>query len=113
MIESAATPNRASRSNYATTTNFRSSQSQNKAFSGKASAAAPQMVKFTMRGRKITVGECKFVFERVWGVTCDHQHKENEEHDHGNVQGIKTKHEVMLTDLFHIINYSGILLNKA
>jgi len=27
---------------------------------------------FNVRGRHITVGECEFVFKRVWNVTCDH-----------------------------------------
>ena len=80
----------------------------------KPPASAPQMQKFTVRGRKICVAECKFVFDRVWGTTCDHQHKENEEHGHEHHSGgVKSKHEVMLTDFFHIIHYSGILLNKA
>ena len=49
----------------------------------------------------------------MWNVTCsgDHEHNDEEEHDH--VHGEKSQKEVMLTDLFHIVHYCGILLNKA
>jgi hypothetical protein len=65
---------------------------------------------YNVRGRKICLEECGFVFSRVWGVTCSHQHEENEEVDH--IHPIHNVNEVMITDLFHIIHHVGILLNK-
>lgn len=65
---------------------------------------------FQARGRQISVGECKFVFERIWNVTCDHEMEGVHDGDH--VHGQRSKLEVMLSDLFHVVEHSGILLNK-
>ena len=48
-------------------------------------------------------------------MTCTHKHGEGEHHheDDDHVHGEHSQTEVMLTDLFHIIHYCGILLNKS
>lgn len=71
----------------------------------------PQMVEFKARGRRISVAECKFVFSKVWKTTCKHQHKETDGEGH-HPHGVKSPHEILLTDLFHIVDYSSFLLNK-
>jgi len=67
-----------------------------------------QPIKF--RGRKITVAECKFVYDKVWNATCSNEKVEGHVDDHIHHEG---REEIMLTDLFHIIHYTGILLNKS
>lgn len=64
---------------------------------------------FQCRGRCISLDECGFVFKRVWDVTADHKHEECTGAEHHHEEG----DEIMLTELFHIINLAGILLNKA
>ena len=66
--------------------------------------------KYKVVGRPISLGECAFVFSRVWNTTCTHHHEEGEEVDH--VHASHSVNEVMLTDLFHVIHHVGILLNK-
>lgn len=57
----------------------------------------------------ISYAECKFVFERIWNVTCEeHMHGSHGDHVHAQ----RSKHEVMLADLFHIVEHAGVLLNK-
>jgi hypothetical protein len=45
-------------------------------------------------------------------VTCNHQHLENDGHNDDHVHPTRSQQEVMLTDFFHIIHYTGMLLNK-
>ena len=74
------------------------------------SARGPQLQTVMARGRRIHISECAFVFNRIWTVTCTHQHEEEgDEKDHAH----KMKNEIMLTDLFHIVHLAGKLLNKA
>ena len=55
--------------------------------------------------------ECAFIFKRVWSVTCEeHDHAEGEEIDHVHANDLQL---CLLSDLYHILHYSGILLNKA
>lgn len=62
------------------------------------------------KGRQICLDECRFVFDRVWHVTCNHD-KNDKDHVDDHVHGEKHE-EILITDLYHIIHYSGILLNK-
>lgn len=56
---------------------------------------------FKVCGRQITLGECEFVFDRVFKVTCE------------NNQLYEKTHDIKVTELFHYINLCGILMNKA
>ena len=90
---------------YKTASNFRSG----------GAAAAPRPEKVVVRGRKITIAECKFVFDRIWKATleCGHDH----EHGDENAVHIHPKDRehniIMVDDLFHIVDLAGQLLNKA
>lgn len=49
------------------------------------------------------------MFERIWNVTCE----EEVQGSHGDhVHAQRSKQEVMLADLFYIVDLAGILLNK-
>lgn len=89
---------------YKTGSNFRS-----------GAAAAPKPEKVVVRGRKITLGECKFVFERIWKATieCGHEHHDDEvPADHIHPKD-REHNIIMVDDLFHIVDLAGQLLNKA
>ena len=66
------------------------------------------------RGRKISLGECQFVFSKVWKATCESEdcHHFEEENADGTKRELNL-HEIHLSDLFLIIHHAGILLNKA
>ena len=60
---------------------------------------------YQIRGRQICLGECRFVFERVWKVTCAHHNaaKEGEECNDDE----RFEQEILISDLFHIIDLAG------
>jgi hypothetical protein len=65
---------------------------------------------YQIRGRQICLGECKFVFERVWKVTCANHKKDaaGEECAHDE----RFEQEILISDLFHIIDLAGQFMNK-
>lgn len=80
-------------------------------------------VKFV--GRKISLGECEFIFERVWRLTVESRVAEKKAGSKelsvpvskdGQAQGAgpatMNNSYVQLSDLFHIIDLCGTLLNK-
>ena len=95
-----------SQAGYKTGGNFRSG----------AAAAAPKPEKVVVRGRKITLGECQFVFERIWKATieCGHEHNHDDEAPADHIHPKDREHNIiMVDDLFHIVDLAGQLLNKA
>lgn len=52
-----------------------------------------------IRGRKITLGECEFIFNRVWDLTVEKDSRNPE--------------KIYINDLFHILDLAGTLMNKA
>ena len=82
-----------------------------------------QKESYLIRGRQICVGECKFIFDRIWKATIKCQTegdgKDNEEHIHHGNDGHHAKaaherfhEEIHLDDLFHVLDLAGKLLNK-
>lgn len=67
--------------------------------------------KFKVVGRPISLGECQFIFKRIWAATlkaCNHK----EDNDHYHPDEERDPNEVHLNDLFHVIDLAGKLLNK-
>lgn len=67
-----------------------------------------------VRGRQICLGECTFIFKRIWKATldgCNHQAEGEGDHLHNENQ--RFPNEIMISDLFHILDMAGTLLNKA
>lgn len=69
------------------------------------------------------MAECKFIFERIWEATLEasktpHEHHHDEstgpaDHIHlGEGAGDRDPNEVHLSDLFHIIDLAGKMMNK-
>lgn len=54
-----------------------------------------------MKGRKITLGECRFIFKKVWSAVCKDLTTERD------------FNKVYINDLFHILDLAGTLMNKA
>ena len=57
---------------------------------------------YQIRGRQLCLGECKFVFERVWKVTC-----ENHKTTGDDCCDERFEQEILISDLFHIIDLAG------
>lgn len=71
--------------------------------------------KYQIVGRQICLGECTYVFNRVWKATldgCNEQHKEGPPDDHLHQSDKRLENEILLSDLFHVIDLAGKLLNK-
>ena len=71
--------------------------------------------KVVYKGRKITLEECKFVFDRVWKATLDcgdELAKEDVPEDHVHPKD-RENNIIMVDDLFHVVDLTGQLLNKA
>lgn len=71
--------------------------------------------KFTAKGRQISLGECEFVFKRLWKATvetCNAKHDHNESSDHVHSSNTRFPNDIMISDLHHIIELTGMLLNK-
>ena len=66
--------------------------------------------KFKVVGRPISLGECQFVFERIWHATLKGCNDKEAEHYHPDEE--RDENEVHLNDLFHVIDLAGKLLNK-
>ena len=62
----------------------------------------------TIQGRRLEIEECKFVFDRIWDVTVEHNHK-GTHGDHFHPDHAKY---VMPKELHHVLDLAGQLLNK-
>lgn len=59
------------------------------------------------------MGECRFVFNRIWKATMNEcNHNDSDEDDHHHTENQRFPNDILISDLFHIIHYAGILLNK-
>lgn len=71
---------------------------------------SPKAQKIPFKGRKISLEEVKFIFDRIW-----HANLKSSEHEE-DLEHVKEKNIdqsiVMLEDLFHCVELTGQLLNK-
>jgi hypothetical protein len=68
---------------------------------------------YVVRGRQICLGECEFIFKKVWKVTMDNcKHQGLDGGDHVHPEDIRFEKEILISDLYHILDLSGKLLNK-
>ena len=72
--------------------------------------APAKMSRMKFKGRKITLEECKFIFERIWKATVECT---DEELAIPKEEKNAAENMMMLDDLFHVIDLTGKLLNKA
>ncbi len=67
-----------------------------------------------LKGRKISLGECKFIFDKIWKTTRDGCNEDTHENNHGDHIHPKEKEHniIMIDDLFHIVHLASLILNK-
>jgi hypothetical protein len=69
-----------------------------------------------VKGRKISLGECKFVFERLWHVTvkrnCESHIFEHGKDSHVDHVHTTDSYKIYMIDLFNVLDVAGKLLNK-
>jgi hypothetical protein len=67
-----------------------------------------------LKGRKISLGECKFIFDKIWKTTRDGCNEDTHENNHEDHIHPKEKEHniIMIDDLFHIVHLASLILNK-
>jgi hypothetical protein len=71
---------------------------------------SPSKKVITIKGRQISLGECKFIFSRIWKYQAkEHYHAKNEKGLHYHPDKAT---QVRTKDLFHVLDLAGRLLNK-
>lgn len=87
-------------------------------------AAESARIYYRVVGRQITLEECQFIFTRIWDATIqaskqphDHAHAhvdEEADHIHLDDDGGRERdpNEVHLSDVFHIVDLAGKMMNK-
>lgn len=71
--------------------------------------------KYQIVGRQLSLGECQYVFNRVWKATldgCNEHHAGDGKDDHIHQTDKRLENEILLSDLFHVIDLAGKLMNK-
>ena len=71
-----------------------------------------ERLKVEVQGRQIQYAECEFVFKKVWNAHCNCENDEKKEGEHDHYHKPDSE-EIYLKDLFDIIHYSAVMLNKA